>query len=106
MSARRNPRLVGRYFVVRSEGGDWDFVDKDEWDHTGAQIRGERSPDGHMQIWDGIIKMERTSHISDQDLLEDGYILPAWVCGSCAHSAQVRPKFCPECGTVTVSGIE
>lgn len=104
MAERRNPKLVGRWFVVRSEGGAWEFVDKDEWDHSGASIRGERSPDGAMRIEDGHINMIRHDHVSDRTLLDNGYILPAWVCATCANSAALTPKFCPECGTKT--GIE
>ncbi len=101
MTARRDPKLVGRWFIVREEGGAWDFVDKDVWDRTGAPIRGEREADGTMRIEDSIINMTRSYIVSDRQLLEQGYIIPGWVCANCANSALLRPRFCPECGTAT-----
>lgn len=104
MAPRRDPKLVGRWFVVNEEGGPWTFVDKDVWDSSGAPIRGERLEGGVMRIEDAIINMVRTHTVSDRELLDAGYTMPAWTCASCANSAALKPKFCPECGTST--GIE
>jgi hypothetical protein len=104
MAERRDPKLVGRWFVVNEEGGPWTFVDKDVWDRSGASIRGERLEGGVMRIEDSIINKIRTPTISDRELLDAGYMLPAWQCSSCANSAVLKPRFCPECGAKT--GIE
>lgn len=105
MAEHRDPKLVGRWFVVRQEGGAYEFVDKEEWDHTGAPIRGWREPNGDTTIEDSIIHRIRHNHLSDAELLGLGYTLPRWTC-VCGNSAAIRPKFCPECGAQTISGTE
>ena len=105
--ARRNPNLVGRWFVINRGERRWSFVSRSHWDVSTALIRGERLSDDVFSWYDRHRDETRTFNrkdwpkLTDKGLVADGYILPTWHCGSCTESALTMPRHCPECGTAT-----